>query len=386
MLAKVNLFKAIEWGVYVGLWAISFFVVKEVWDQWLTKETGIKQSEDKIEEPPTTTICFKNRTESWFVLHLNGDLKFLIDNGNGLTELNEGANEIVQRKVSLVTLFTWWAGICYKIAIDDLDNDMPIGGSIKIWYNDSVTQGRSVEFEIHFTSEINSYGIITNNWMYGDHLTIDLMEGTTKQVSLKAIKEKLLKSDGKCIDTTHYACFISLINSGMCPRNCVPFQKNLAFMKNISIPNCNYPLFDSTSSCYTDLFETHAWSYCTKSCNTLQYEGVVVYESKDYKKTEIQFWVKPSVMKVHEEYLLYNTIGMIGSIGGTLGLFVGFSFFNVALFVIESMQKLIEKKNEIDVNNLTPNQLDQVRNEFRKMFAAKQHLVSSEFTKVDGDF
>ena len=107
-------------------------------------------------------------------------------------------------------------------------------------------------------------------------------------------------------------------------------------------------------------------------------------------KTEIQFWVKPSFMKVHEEYLLYNTIGMIGSIGGTLGLFVGFSFFNVALFVIEFMQKFIGKKNEIEVaqtvDDLTPNQLDQVRNEFRKMFAAKQHLLSSGFTKVDGDF
>ena len=156
MLPKCNLFKAIEWGVYVGLWAISIFVVKG----------------------------FKNRTESWFVLPLNGDLRFSIDIGNGsMTELNEGTNEIDQGKVSLMTLITWWAGLCYKITIDDLDNDMPIGGAIKIWYNDSLTQGRSVEFEIHFTSQINSYGIITNNWMYGDHLTIDLMEGTTKQVS-----------------------------------------------------------------------------------------------------------------------------------------------------------------------------------------------------------
>ena len=97
MLPKCNLFKAIEWGVYVGLWAISIFVVKEVWEQWLTKETGIKQSEDNIEEPPVATICFKNRTESWFMLPLNGDLRFSIGIGNGsMTELNEGTNEIDQ--------------------------------------------------------------------------------------------------------------------------------------------------------------------------------------------------------------------------------------------------------------------------------------------------
>ena len=118
MLAKGHLFKAIEWGIYVGLWAVSIFVVKEVWDQWLTKETGIKQSEDNIEEAPTTTICFKNRTESWVALPLNGDLKFSIGIGNGsMTELNEGTNEIDMGKVSLMTLFTWWAGLCYKITI-----------------------------------------------------------------------------------------------------------------------------------------------------------------------------------------------------------------------------------------------------------------------------
>ena len=32
---------------------------------------------------------------------------------------------------------------------------------------------------------------------------------------------------------------------------------------------------------------------------------------------------------VYEEYLIYDTINMIGSLGGTLGIFIGFSFSNV---------------------------------------------------------
>ena len=30
-------------------------------------------------------------------------------------------------------------------------------------------------------------------------------------------------------------------------------------------------------------------------------------------------------MVVHVEYFIYNTMGMIGSVGGTFGLFIGFS-------------------------------------------------------------
>ena len=60
------------------------------------------------------------------------------------------------------------------------------------------------------------------------------------------------------------------------------------------------------------------------------------------------------------------------------------------LLLIELIQKSIGPQNEIDVpqnpNELTPFQLDQVRNEIRKMNVAKQQLVSSDFAKIDGDF
>ena len=35
------------------------------------------------------------------------------------------------------------------------------------------------------------------------------------------------------------------------------------------------------------------------------------------------------------EYLIYDALSLIGTIGGTLGLFVGFSFYNLIAFVID---------------------------------------------------
>ena len=49
---------------------------------------------------------------------------------------------------------------------------------------------------------------------------------------------------------------------------------------------------------------------------------------KYYSTSDIEFyWMFPStIIKVHNEYLIYDMTGLIGSIGGSLGLFVGFSF------------------------------------------------------------
>ena len=37
---------------------------------------------------------------------------------------------------------------------------------------------------------------------------------------------------------------------------------------------------------------------------------------------------------VHEEYVVYDFNGIVGMVGGSLGLFLGFSFFDVILLLI----------------------------------------------------
>ena len=44
-------------------------------------------------------------------------------------------------------------------------------------------------------------------------------------------------------------------------------------------------------------------------------------------------------MVVYEEYFIYNTMGMIGSIGGTFGMFIGFSVTGFISSVIEFLKK-----------------------------------------------
>ena len=49
----------------------------------------------------------------------------------------------------------------------------------------------------------------------------------------------------------------------------------------------------------------------------------------------------PELVTVFEEYLIYDSINMIGAVGGTLSLCIGFSFTNIIKHLLELLQKFI---------------------------------------------
>ncbi len=84
---------------------------------------------------------------------------------------------------------------------------------------------------------------------------------------------------------------------------------------------------------------------CTKPCEVITYRGSVI-EYSHYNNTpdEAHFWVKiGSIRTVGKELLVYDTNDMIGSIGGSLGLFLGFSFFGlISTFMDKSLDLWIK--------------------------------------------
>ena len=87
----------------------------------------------------------------------------------------------------------------------------------------------------------------------------------------------------------------------------------------------------------------------------------------------ISYFMAPESKKVNEEYLLYDLIGVIGAVGGTLGLCIGFSIFGIHtilfffrekmnLFLnlgmilsgLEVMELLVEQKIDSNVTKVEP--------------------------------
>ena len=102
-------------------------------------------------------------------------------------------------------------------------------------------------------------------------------------------------------------------------------------------------------------FLMHYLSLCPKSCTTQEYTGSVDYMSQGKgiiymlpSKNATYFslvvrYKAPGTEYVYEEYLIVDFYGMVGVVGGTLGLFVGFSFFNVITFFIELIKRMYKK-------------------------------------------
>ena len=60
-----------------------------------------------------------------------------------------------------------------------------------------------------------------------------------------------------------------------------------------------------------------------KTCILQQFTGELEFDAGIEDKREIYFaynFAPPKTETVHEEYLIYDAIGLIGSVGGTLGM------------------------------------------------------------------
>ena len=90
---------------------------------------------------------------------------------------------------------------------------------------------------------------------------------------------------------------------------------------------------------------------CPLACTTFQYIGSIMYErfylqqpvDNAYILTMYYFYDSSFSTTVHEEYLVYDLISMIGSVGGTLGMCIGFSFTGMISWILTHMLRMIKK-------------------------------------------
>ena len=87
------------------------------------------------------------------------------------------------------------------------------------------------------------------------------------------------------------------------------------------------------------MFELAKPGVTIKPCTKLQYN----FKEASYYLTpldQIDFVIQfvPAMVVVKEEYLIFDMIAMISSIGGTLGLCIGFSFREIAGLIPQQLE------------------------------------------------
>jgi len=124
-----------------------------------------------------------------------------------------------------------------------------------------------------------------------------------------------------------------------CSKKCTPISLP-AFKENL--PDCQTK---EELQCDQEM-ESNLWMSlkledCPRPCSVLQYtEKGVTHQSTDHHTISFAFqFIWHDHLIVHEEYLIYDLVGMVGSVGGTLGMFIGFSFSNVISYILSIVKQ-----------------------------------------------
>ena len=78
---------------------------------------------------------------------------------------------------------------------------------------------------------------------------------------------------------------------------------------------------------------------CQRPCTIVEYQGTIKkylgWGNFNEGSTMISILFPTKEVRLQEEYLIYGIVDLIGIVGGNLGLFIGFSFYDVIKCVLD---------------------------------------------------
>ena len=214
-----------------------------------------------------------------------------------------------------------------------------------------------------FASETNAYGVIySETFVEGDVIKINNelsdQSKTSTLVYMNQKNNEYLPLTSNCsTETSQLQCganvFMDLVLNGTCPTKCIPpIGKSVQKLstKKSSFPQCdNY----EANLCLgvgllQKILETNKRESCPKSCKQIDYYGDVIKTDSLVRSwpgnmdMEVCYGFETMRVKVDEEYLIYSFADMVGAIGGSFGLFLGFSFLDQVFALLEMLQQKLK--------------------------------------------
>ena len=157
-----------------------------------------------------------------------------------------------------------------------------------------------------------------------------------------------------CSEISFFKCYGTKIAESeefKCPIKCVSLIHE-AIMDTIAhnIPRCetdeeNYCMVETKSMKTIRKLK----STCRKQCNYKGSKLVIKKSARAYPyqlgsmQMTFKLYILPEVLH-YKEYLIYDDIGMLGSIGGSLGLFLGFSLFDTLCMIVNFILRKVSNQ------------------------------------------
>ena len=337
---------SIGWIFYIFLVTTSIWFAWGILDKFFKQDTGIQQHEGNMEAHPTIVICMDSLKYQTDFIILYG-----ITKGDGFSwdyvylAIGENYLETLKEPVNLSTVYTRSNGLCFAIntfrKIDERNTLIMIGPT---------SSSLPGSIPVIFTSEMNAYGVTLRDWRDGEVFSFNTSGGNSKQIDLTLEKYVNLKC-------RHHS-FYEYVASRLSEEN---FEKCNDTCLMTSLPNNLYPIChnydewhgndtkEKESNCNWQILRDLIQNITVneehlKTCVTTQYLGKITLDAeRTYEHARISYnFALPLKAKVHEEYLITDGITLIGYVGGSLGLFIGFSFSNVIYSIIDFFKSTSE--------------------------------------------
>ena len=355
----------IKYVISTILAVVSILISKEVFEQYQSKATSFKQYEEDITENESITVVITlwppkssnysadvpyQAYEQW---QLNSDfnLAFGIAEYKSITEKvslrepNANYNIIHDSvgKVEFEKLISRY-GDRYKISANLVNVKQPYEAFLQVKINENIPEHKIPGVIVIFSSEANSYGALLTDWLEGDTIYMHKVKGFN-MIQIQPQKVIRLHSQ-KCNSESYYECLSSKLvraDFSHCPRRCAAvsiISEDMPICATEAEYKCGYQIVRK-------IHQDNSSSRCLPSCTKIDMKQIGVAYNDDQEGTKAKrniffdFSFQNSIMKVEEEFLIHDFVAMLSSIGGTLGMCIGFSFVGLSSFVLGHLQNFI---------------------------------------------
>ena len=408
---NLAIMKLTEWVIFFLLLGLTYFFIENAYREYLDGKTSFQIRQEPITESdhPTVTMCFDNEDEDLTCGH-NPTISTMLYNENTLDDdemeiqiLTDGQNVVdyrngVKRIVHLEKLVvhedrSWATRQCFRIN-QKFDGSLHKGyglltddggyalGTILITFFDECESMVSETAVLYLTSEENSYGAVTKTWYDGLVKPMELKRGYFHNITITETRT-YRHLPGTCMQKSFYQCLASrLERTEMCLEHgepCMPFSMPESG-SSVSLPPCDADVgiyMTSMTACYRDVFWALYYSPDCRgnevlqgSCLETEYSAIERPDtSYEIEGDPIGFYfqysftppvdsrrgrkIEPS-KSVEEEYLVWDVYSLIGNVGGSMGILVGFSFLALiggAIDILANIWKKTLKKQQLARRN-----------------------------------
>ena len=344
--SQYKVFKILEWILFIGFVIASGWFVSGVLQHFFSGKTSFSQHKEKYTDYPIVNILFYRKASE---VNLS-DVKFNYGNDMDISYqyLEIGENHLhnhLYNKTEIVILESienMWKLRGFRIihATPILEKDMP---EVEIYMECNVKNKTSTKDSdlVYFvlTSRKNSPGLPFWKWKDGKPLQISMNKNTHIKYNMQPQMTKFLKETDGCQEESYYECIASqldLMEFNECSKKCIPNTFSL-LGKNYSTPFCQNDTENEHCAIkiLLEINNQNIASDCKKSCSNLEYFGEVVL-NRQFSSDRGKHWNMYAFeyrssnqdfeLMVYEEYFIYDTVGMIGSVGGTFGTYLNWLF------------------------------------------------------------